>query len=82
MPLLEMPFESCPCRLMRRHEAALAKFGASNHQTIWRDVVNSQLDSFGLAVPCMPAKRTTCCRLTICGAMIRTSGLKVVPKMA
>jgi len=30
-PLLEIPFESCLCRFMQGHEAALAEFGASNH---------------------------------------------------
>ena len=51
-PLLEVPFESRLRCLMQGHEAALAKFSTSNHQTIWRDVVKSKVDRFGHSQPC------------------------------
>ena len=48
-PLLEKPFQSSSCCLVQGHEAALAKFGAPNHQAIWSDVVQSQVGRFGHA---------------------------------
>jgi hypothetical protein len=45
-PLLEVPFESSSGRLMQGYEAALAEFRTSDHQTIWRDVIQSQPDRF------------------------------------
>src|SRR5208283_954391 len=45
--LFEIAFDSGSGSFMQGHEAAFAKLGAPNHQTVWSDILKAKPDCFG-----------------------------------
>src|ERR1700692_4098158 len=76
-PPFDITFQCGACGFMQRNEPAFTELGTTNHQTIWRNIVEEELDCFRCTEACagheaekravrIPTQRTWASKLRCC----------------